>query len=130
MTSDNLLKWVGLVTGLVTAGEAAALLIGMVALSPRPNPWLTWLNLAWAALDLVGGAGVVWGCLALRGLAPGRWLPGLIGVLVVTHLYRAWEYFARSGGSHYLVNAPLAWVNLVKLAGLIVLFYLVLESRK
>ncbi len=56
MFTEGFLKIVAIVTGVLVAGEALALLVGMVVLSPHPNPWISPRNIFWFGLDIVCGA--------------------------------------------------------------------------
>jgi hypothetical protein len=112
-----------LLTGLVIAGEALALLVGMHFLSEGPNPWVSFKNDLFLVLDIVAGLGLVYLALAHRG--PG-WPYGLFtlaGLALLTHGYREWEYLA-GAGNPFCANAPLFIVNTVKLVGLVAVFVL------
>ena len=54
------------VTGLVVAGQALALPVGMRLASRGDNPWISVKNDLYLALDIVAGLGLVVGALALR----------------------------------------------------------------
>ena len=56
MFNERFLKIVAIITGVLVAGEALALLVGMVVLSPHPNPWISPRNIFWFGLDIVCGA--------------------------------------------------------------------------
>ena len=53
MFNEGFLKIVAIITGVLVAGEALALLVGMVVLSPHPNPWISPWNIFWFGLDIV-----------------------------------------------------------------------------
>jgi hypothetical protein len=113
------MKAITFITGLVVAGEALALLVGMYILSPQPNPWISGRNSFWVGLDIACGAGLI--CLILMSESSLR--DGLLMVLALIamggHAYREWEYFASSEASRFLANVPLFVLNNVKLIGLI-----------
>ena len=56
MLNKGFLEIVAIITGILVAGEAMALLVGMVVLSPHPNPWISPRNIFWFGLDIVCGA--------------------------------------------------------------------------
>jgi hypothetical protein len=122
------LKVITITTGLVVAGEAAALLVGMYILSPQPNPWISGRNSFWVGLDIVCGIGLI--CLILMPESSLR--DGLLMALALiatgSHAYREWEYFASSAASRFLVNVPLFVLNNVKLIGLILIAGMIVIS--
>jgi hypothetical protein len=116
---------IGIVTGLVIAGEALALFVGMVILSPDAAAWVSPKNNALLLLDVLTGIAIIW--LVLGGQAGTGWpgIPVLVGL--ATHVYREWE--VRSGAPHpFCFNTPLRILNAVKLAGLVILLGWVVVS--
>jgi hypothetical protein len=96
----GILKVVTVISGVLTAGEALALLVGMVGLSPRPNPWITQLNILWIGLDILCGAGLLMLVFFVKGYPTARssWLIGIALLCMASHLYRDWEYIASQAG--------------------------------
>jgi hypothetical protein len=117
-----------LLTGVVTAGEALALLIGMRVLSQPGNPWISAKNDLLLALDILVGLGLIW--LAWRGpSALGSalfWLVTAAGLL--SHGFRDWEYLI-TAANRFLANGPLFVVNNLKLLGFLIVAILGLGSK-
>jgi hypothetical protein len=115
---------IGIVTGLVIAGEALALFVRMVILN-ADSPWISQKNNVFLLLDVLTGVAIIW--LVLGGQAGTGWpgIPVLVGL--ATHVYREWE--VRSGAPHpFCFNTPLRILNTVKLAGLVILLGWVVVS--
>ena len=55
MKNEKIFFWCGAILGLLVAGEALALLIGMNALSSENNAWTTTLNNTLAGIDVFTG---------------------------------------------------------------------------
>jgi hypothetical protein len=117
------LTWIRILTvltGLVVAGEALALVAGMHVLSPGDTPWVSLKNDLFLGFDVVAGMGLVI-LAASRGGSPA---PGLFYALLftasITHGYQEWEVLARVGHA-FCANAPLFAVNTLKLAGLLLI---------
>jgi hypothetical protein len=121
MLENAPLKLLCNLTALLLTGEALALLIGMVWLSPTPNPWVIPKNLAGLALDLFCGFSLL---ALLLGSPAGPsslvLLRSLAGLAAAAHLYRALEALA-GWPAPFLTNPALFVVNLLKLAGLLVM---------
>ncbi len=105
-----------LLTGLTMAGEALALLVGMHTLSAGDNPWTSVKNDLFLTLDIVAGLGLLYLVLARRGAPYGLYF--LVGLALLTHGYREWEYLARASNP-FCTNLPLFVVNSLKFAGLL-----------
>ena len=116
--NDLPFKITTLLTGMVVAGEALALLVGMHFLSEGDNPWISWKNDLFLVLDVVAGLGLVYLALVHRGAAWPYALFILTGLTLLTHGYREWEYLA-GAGNPFCANAPLFVVNNLKIAGLL-----------
>jgi hypothetical protein len=117
MMTSGFLRGFTIVTGLVIAGEALVLAVGMHVLSPNGNPWISLKNDLLLALDVMVGLGLVVFAVANRR----TFLPGLLYVSVlisvVAHGYREWEYLIRVSNA-FCSNAPLFVVNSPKLVAL------------
>lgn len=120
MNLDLVRGWIAGVTGLVLAGEAAMLVIGMARGDAAAMAWLS-------ASYLQLGADIIFG-VTLFVLAFRPWDSGygwtltvIAAVLVVTHGLRAFEYTS-AGNDAFLFNAPLLWVNNAKLLGALAVF--------
>ena len=111
-------KTATLLTGMVVAGEALALLVGMHFLSKGDDPWVSFKNDLFLTLDIATGLGLVYLALAHRGAACPYALYCLVGLALLTHGYREWEYLARASNP-FCANGPLFAVNSLKLAGLL-----------
>jgi hypothetical protein len=121
--NDLPFKIVTLLTGMVIAGEALALLLGMHLLSEGGNPWISFKNDLSLVLDIVVGLGLVYLALAHRGAAWPYALYSLAGLALLTHGYREWEYLAGAGNA-FCANTPLFVVNNLKLVGLVAVLFL------
>ena len=111
-------KVASLLTGLTMVGEALALLVGMHILSTGDNPWVSVKNDLFLVLDVVAGLGLLYPVLARRTAPYGLYF--LVGLALLSHGYRVWEYLARAGNP-FCANLPLFIVNDLKLAGLLVI---------
>lgn len=110
MVSDLPFKITTLLTGGVLVGEALALLVGMHLLSKGKAPRISVKNDLFLALDIAAGLGLVTLALVQRAAARPYALSFLVGLALLTHGYRAWEYLARAGNP-FCANAPLFVVN-------------------
>lgn len=119
----SIFKIIAVLTGLVIAGEAAALLVGMHLFVRPASHWLVPKNNALAALDIVTGAIIV--VLAITGKSPNLFYTAA-ALALITHTFRDWEYLA-SAEIPFVFNLPLFIVNNLKLAGVIVA--VVLKAR-
>ena len=106
-------KIIAVLTGLVIAGEAAALLIGMHLLVRPTSPWLTPKNNALAVIDVISGVILV--ALTLTGNAPGLFY-ATAALALITHSFRDWEYLS-SIKNPFVFNLPLFIINNLKLVG-------------
>jgi hypothetical protein len=111
-------KIIILLTGLVIAGEALALLVGMHFLSGHNNLWISFKNDLFLGLDVLAGAVVI--TLALCSENPVGLLFWIaLGLTLMTHTYRDWEYLVQRPNP-FCANPPLFVVNNLKLAGLFI----------
>ena len=124
-----LFKVVTLLTGSAIAGEAIALLVGMVMLSPQPNSWITWRNILLLILDIICGIGMIGLMLLWRGNFRNILLSGLVVIAFSSHAYRDWEYFLSKTDDRFLINNPLFVLNNVKLIGVVVIAAIILISH-
>lgn len=114
---------VTLVTGLFIAGEALALLAGKHFSSEGDDSWISVKNNVFLALDILAGLGLVYLALAHQG---GTWTYAfyfLVGLALLTHGYREWEYLAGTDNA-FCANTPLFVVNNLKLVGLVAVLIL------
>ncbi|MBN2002400.1 MAG: hypothetical protein JXA21_03495 [Anaerolineae bacterium] len=111
MTGSPLLKTLAILTGLVIAGEALALAVGMHCLSPRDNPWISAKNDLLLALDFIAGAGLVILAATSRNLDVPDIFYGLVAISAAAHGYRAWEYFTRTSHA-FCINRDLVRLDL------------------
>lgn len=118
------LRTLAILAGLVTAGEALALAVGMHLLSPGRNPWISLKNDLLLAIDVLNGLGLVLAATTSRAMRA----PGLIcalGVIsILAHGYREWEVLARADNA-FCANAPLFAMNSLKLLGLLAILGLI-----
>jgi hypothetical protein len=109
-------------TGLLIAGEAFALLVGMYFLSERGNPWISFKNGFLLVMDLITGAGLIYLASTDEIISS----PKSIGIALIlilailAHGYREWEYLAGTTNK-FCANIPLFVLNNVKLISLSVI---------
>ena len=116
MRLPALLKTTALITGVLVAGEALLLLVGLRLPAEAALPWITPMNDTLLALDLVTGIGLVALALWVKEGRGEALLIGLAAVAVLTHGYRVWEV-AAACANPFCANPVLAIMNVVKLAG-------------
>jgi hypothetical protein len=113
-------KTLTILTGIVIAGEALALAVGMHVLNPDDNPWISLKNDLLLGIDVVVGVGLVV-VAANRGTSLASGIFHVLGsIALLTHGYREWEVLARAADA-FCANAPLFAVNSLKLAGLLLI---------
>jgi hypothetical protein len=111
----TIFKIIAVLTGLVIAGEAVALLAGMHLFVRPVSPWLTPKNNVLAVIDMITGIIIV--ALAITGKSPVLFYAAVV-LALITHGFRDWEYLA-SAELPFIFNLPLFIVNNLKLAGVI-----------
>jgi hypothetical protein len=107
-------RWIMVVMGLVVAGEALALLVGMNL--PRPSEWSTLKNNGLALVDVVTGVLLVVLLFCWKDVLSSLLLHVLLITVVASHGYREWEYTA-NGPNRFCANVPLFVLNSIKLVG-------------
>jgi hypothetical protein len=112
-----------LITGILVAGEALVLFLGMRVFIEKENPWVCVKNDVLMALDAVLGGAMIYLALVREGPGSGRFVAVII-LAMATHLHREWEYLVQRKNP-YCRNLALFVTNGVKLAGL---FLVVAES--
>ncbi len=117
MPALHILKAISILTGIIIVGEALALLVGMHFLSPRGNPWISFKNDLLIGIDIAAGIGLVYVVVANTDFSAGLFFI-LIGVSLLAHGYREWEYFS-DVSAKFCINLPLFILNNIKLAGLL-----------
>jgi hypothetical protein len=95
-----------ILTGLLIAGEALVLAVGMHVLSPGGNPWISLKNDLFLALDVLTGLGLVVVAATTRRVAPSGILYALVLISAIAHGYREWEYLVGASNA-FCANAPL-----------------------
>ncbi|MEJ2211640.1 MAG: hypothetical protein P8129_21750 [Anaerolineae bacterium] len=111
------LRIVGALTGLAVVGEALALVVGVHLVGKGNSAWISVKNDLLLALDVLVGLGLVLLAVLARGPAWPYNLYALVGLGLMTHGYRVWEYLA-GVANPFCANVPLFIFNDVKLAGL------------
>ncbi len=104
--------------GLVIAGEAVALFVGMHILSERSNPWICWKNDFLLGVDILTGTGLLYFAVVNGRTTPSYLVYLLIALALLTHGYRAWEHQANVP-HRFCTNMPLFVFNNIKLLGLL-----------
>jgi hypothetical protein len=119
MDAPTVLRIVTVLTGLVIAGEALALLVGMRVLSGAGNPWVSPKNDAFLGLDILAGLGLILVALLDSHLFASGAFYLLALTSLLAHGTRDWECLARVENA-FCANVPLFAVNNLKLLGLLV----------
>jgi hypothetical protein len=128
MMSSTPFKVLTALTGIVIAGEALALAVGMHILSPADNRWISLKNDLFLGLDVIVGLGLVLVAAVSRRVVPSGILCVLVFSSVVARGYRELEYLIRTGNA-FCANAPLFVLNNLKLIGLLAVAASVVGSR-
>jgi hypothetical protein len=112
--------------------EAAALFIGMAILSPG-NEWANLINILLLVIDILVAAGFLRVVFRSSNLAKSILLYILLVTTIISHAYRAMEYFLPIP-TRFLFNEVLLLVNCLKLVlavlALLVGLYLYYKSGK
>ncbi len=116
----NVLQIFTILVGLLVAGEAAALAIGVHIVKKSRSPWISLKNDLLLTLDVVVGLVLI--MLAFDGekFPQSPWFNLFIILGLLTHLFRVWEYLA-GRKSPFCGNRPLFLVNNLKFVGLSVI---------
>ncbi len=129
---SKLIRWTSLILALILLLEGATLFIGMVILNPG-NPWAIPVNILFLILDILVAAGIL--RIVLRRSDPEKsiLIYLLLVITIITHAYRAFEYFLQIP-TRFLFNEALLVMNGLKL-GIVVLvlivgLYLYLKTPK
>jgi hypothetical protein len=129
---SKLLWWSCLVFALILLFKGAALFIGMTILSPG-NEWTNIINILLLIIDILVAAGLLRVVFRSSDLEKSILLYVLLVTTVITHAYRAIEYFLPIP-TRFLFNEVLFLVNGLKLVlavlVLVVGLYLYYKSVK
>lgn len=114
-----------ILVGLIVAGEATALAVGMHIFKKSESPWISLKNDLLLALDVVVGLALIF--LAFSGVyfPQSEWVSIFIVIGLLTHIFRIWEYLA-GRRSPFCGNRPLFIVNNLKFVGLLMILVWVL----
>lgn len=117
MTLDNAFRFVALITATILVSEGTTLFLGTHVLVQRKHPWAVPKNTVLLALDVAAGIAIGAGSFRSQ---PAVLLAG-VGVALLSHLYRNWEYFKRPAPKEILFCASRALlvVNNIKLIGVL-----------
>lgn len=116
MPIQQLFTVIVIITGILIAGEAIALLVGMHFLSPGNNPWISIKNDLLLGLDIVIGLALIYSMITGTRTASLSAFYILVGAALLTHGFREYEYLARLP-NRFCVNQPLFILNNLKLIG-------------
>ncbi len=119
MDAQAVITWL---TGILVTGEALALVAGMRVIKRGTGPWLNRRNNLLLLSDLAAGPALVAGLSFML-----LFIPALL-LLVSTHIYRTVEYMT-AREIKFCFNLPLLLINLLKLAGLLILSVLSLLTE-
>jgi hypothetical protein len=110
---QGVLKTETIIAGIMIAGEATALYIGM-----QSDPtWLCTKNNILLITDLITGSGLIYLAVTRDNLADSRGFYFLSTIALVAHGYREWEYI-HGADQQFCFNIPLFIVNNIKIIGL------------
>ena len=117
----ELIQTIGIATCLIIAGEALALLAGLLIFKKPTYEWANHVNIALVSSDLIMGGFLLQYYLGLIVEYTELDVLLLIMAIIATHSYRASQTL-RMARNPYCFNKPLGIINWIKLAGVLVLF--------
>jgi hypothetical protein len=118
--STDVLNLLTTVIGMLVAGEALMLWIGVVVRNPD-SPWVTKAVRILLVLDIVSGAALAASADSSLLIVPAA------AVILATHAYRAWEYLSDQP-ERFCFNLRLFVFNLIKLLGAATVILLLVVS--
>lgn len=118
----NALQVVTILVGLVVAGEAAALAIGMHIIKKSESPWISLKNDLLLAFDVVVGLVLILLAIDAENFPQPLWFPLFVAIGLITHIFRIWEYLA-GRNSTFCGNRPLFIINNIKFIGLLLILF-------
>ena len=121
------LRLAEIVVSLVVVGEAAALGVGAGLLGGQATAWATQGNLILLLSDVALGVGLIYCAVSSNERSPA--VPALATALVITHLYRAVEYFLEVQ-EPFCGNVWLFLVNDLKLVGAAAILVIWIRARR
>jgi hypothetical protein len=116
----NALQVVTTLVGLLVAGEATVLAVGVHLIKKSQSSWVSLKNDLLLAFDVVVGLSLL--IIAFDGgkVIQPFWFTIFVAIGLLTHIYRVWEYLA-GRKSPFCDNRPLFIVNIIKLIGLLLI---------
>lgn len=116
----NALQIVTILVGLIVAGEAAALAVGMHIIKKSQSSWISLKNDLLLGLDVVVGLVLILLVFDGENFPQLNWFPLFVTLGLLSHVYRVWEYLS-GRESPFCGNRPLFIVNNLKFIGLFVI---------
>lgn len=110
------------IIGMLVAGEALMLWIGVVVRNPD-SPWVTKTVRILLVLDIVSGAALAASADSSILIVPAA------AVILATHAYRTWEYLSNQP-ERFCFNLRLFVFNIIKMLGAATVILLLLVSLK
>ena len=114
------LQVVTILVGVIVAGEAAALAVGMHLVKKSESPWISLKNDLLLALDVVVGLALILIAFDGGNLIEPIWFSIFVVIGLLTHIYRIWEYLA-GRETPFCGNRPLFIFNNIKFFGLLLI---------
>lgn len=112
------LQVVTLIVGIIVAGEATALAIGIHIVKKSDSPWVSLKNDLLLALDVVVGLVLILMVFGSEKFPPPVWFPIFVSIGLITHIFRIWEYLSDRTSS-FCGNRSLFILNNLKFVGLL-----------
>jgi hypothetical protein len=116
----NALQVFTMLVGLIVAGEATALAIGMHLIKKSDSAWISLKNDLLLALDVVVGLAFVLIAFDGGNLIQPIWSSIFVTIGLLTHIYRVWEYLA-GRQTPFCGNRSLFIFNNIKFIGLLLI---------
>jgi len=114
------LQVVTLIVGIVVAGEATALAIGIHIVKKSNSSWVSLKNDLLLALDVVVGLVLILMVFGSENFPPPVWFPVFVSIGLITHIFRIWEYLSDRTSS-FCGNRSLFILNNLKFVGLLLI---------
>ena len=114
------IRVVTILVGVIVAGEAAALAVGMHLIKKSESPWISLKNDLLLALDVVVGLSLILIACDNGNLIEPQWFSIFVTIGLLTHLYRIWEYLA-GRETPFCANRSLFIFNNIKFISLFVI---------
>jgi hypothetical protein len=117
----NIEQIISFLLGAILIGEAALLFIGMILTPKTRMEWKTRFNINTLLIDITFGLIILFNAFEKM-----PFMLIAVPVLIITHLFREFEYFKKDKKSRLVFNSWLLALNTIKLIGLLALLIIIL----